>query len=318
MGGRVAAIHKPRKQRSKFINDFYLYKKHAALAVMLLPVIAFFIIFRYIPMTGIAMAFKDFRIGLGIWASPWNGLDNFRLLFSMVSFRRAVTNTVIISLLRIIWGFPAPIILAIFLNEIRHIKFKRTLQTISYLPHFLSWVIVGGILINILSPTTGIVNQILGWFGIGPFFFLGHNDYFRGTLVVTEIWKSVGWGSILYLATIAGIDTALYEAAMCDGAKRLQRIRYITLPSLMPTITILLILNIGSILDGGFDQVFNLYNPAVFATGDIIDTYVYRIGLVDMRFALGTATGLFKNGIGFVLVLITNAIARRISDNGLW
>lgn len=303
-----------------FLSEFRLYKKHMALCLMLLPVVAYFIIFRYIPMGGLIIAFKDYKLGLGILKSPWNGIENFRYAFSTVTFRRSLVNTLYISVYKTIFGFPMPIILAIFLNEIRHIRFKRTIQTISYLPHFLSWVVVAGLFMNILSPNVGMLNYILTqWFGLSkPIYFLGNNTTFRPTLVVTDIWKNVGWGSILYLATIAGIDPSLYESAVCDGATRFQRIRYITLPSLLPTITILLILNLGSILDAGFDQIFNLYNTAVYPTGDIIDTYVYRYGLGEMRYAFGTAVGLFKNSIGFILVIGTNAVARRISEYGLW
>ena len=303
-----------------FVSEFKLYRKHAALCVMLLPVIAYFIIFRYIPMGGLMIAFKNYKLGLGILKSPWNGTANFKQAFSTVTFRRAFGNTLYISLYKLGFGFPMPIILAVFLNEIRHMRFKRTVQTISYLPHFLSWIIVAGIFRNILSPNTGMVNYVLvNWFGLAkPIYFLGTNNTFRSTLVVTEIWKGVGWGSILYLATISSIDPALYESAMCDGATRFQRILYITLPHLAPTITILLILNIGGILDAGFDQIFNMYNSAVYATGDIIDTYVYRYGLGEMKYAFGTAVGLFKNAIGFMLVIGTNTLAKRISEFGLW
>jgi putative aldouronate transport system permease protein len=305
---------------AKFLRDFRLYKKHGALVLMFLPVITYFIIFRYVPMYGIQIAFKDFRLGAGITGSEWNGLDNFRFVFAMPTFRRAVSNTIIISLYRLILGFPMPILLALLLNEVRHIRLKRTIQTISYLPHFLTWIVLAGLFMNILHPTTGAVNRILmDVFGMERgIFFLGNAAYFRGTLVVTDIWKGVGWGSILYLAAIAGVDPGLYEAAICDGAKRWHRIWYITLPAMAPTITIMLILNIGGILDGGFDQIFNLYNPAVYSTGDIIDTFAYRYGFEMMRYSFSTAISLFKNGIGFVLVVGTNFIARKISDHGLW
>lgn len=287
---------------------------------MLLPIIAYFIIFKYIPMAGIYMAFTDYKIKLGIFGSPWVGLDNFRRAFATLSFVRSLRNTVIISALKLIVGFPAPILLAILLNEVKHTAFKRTVQTVSYLPHFLSWVIIAGLLSQLLSPTNGPVNQILTEiFGLSkPIYFLGDKAYFRGTLVVTDVWKGVGWGSILYLATITSISPSLYEAAICDGATRMQRILYITIPCMLPTITIMLILNVGSIMDAGFDQIFNLYNSAVYETGDIIDTYVYRIGIGEMKYDLSTAVGLFKNAIGFVLVVLTNMIAKRLSGNGIW
>ena len=229
-------------------------------------------------------------------------------------------NTLTISALKLLFGFPSPIILALMLNEVRHGGYKKAVQTVSYLPHFLSWVVLAGMFQQLLSPNNGAVNAVLQkYFGFkNAIYFLGDNRYFRGTLIVTDIWKNVGWSSILYLATIAGIDPALYEAATVDGASRFQCTRYITLPSLAPTIVVMLILNVGSIMDAGFDQVFNLYNPAVYQTGDIIDTYVYRYGLGDMKYSLATAVGLFKNIIAFVLVLTTNLIAKRISGSGIW
>ena len=229
-------------------------------------------------------------------------------------------NTLEISGLKLLFGFPAPIILALMLNEVSHVRFKKTVQTITYLPHFLSWVVLAGMFQQLLSPNNGAVNALLKqFFGVEEsIYFLGNNKYFRGTLIVTDIWKNVGWSSILYLATISGIDPSLYEAATVDGASRWQCTRYITIPSLVSTIVIMLILSIGSIMDAGFDQVFNLYNSAVYQTGDIIDTYVYRYGLGDMKYSLATAVGLFKNVIAFVLVVGTNMITRKISGEGIW
>ena len=309
-----------RRNRSTFFSDMRLYKKHLALVILFVPTIVYFVIFKYIPMAGLTMAFKDYKIGLGIANSPWVGLDNFSFAFSTVTFTRAFTNTVIISLLKIVTGFPAPIILALLLNEIRHLRFKRAIQTVSYLPHFLSWVIVAGLFAQLLSPTTGVVNYILKtYFGVEKsIYFLGSNDWFRGTLIITDIWKDVGWGSILYIASIAGIDPTMYEAAVVDGANRFQRLRYITLPSLMPTITIMLILRVGNVMVAGFDQIFNLYNPAVYKTADIIDTFVYRYGIGQMKYSLSTAVGLFQNLIGFVLVVLSNFTANRINGSGIW
>lgn len=309
-----------RRSGPKFIQDFRLYRKHKELALLLLPTIAYFIIFKYIPISGIVMAFKDFQLGRGIWGSPWVGFDNFKMAFSMPTFTRAFQNTLTISLLKIITGFPAPIILALLLNEVRHMKFKRTVQTISYLPYFLSWVIVAGLFAQMLSPNTGVVNFILkSTFGVQePIFFLGDNRWFRGTLIFTEIWKGIGWGSILYIASIAGIDPTMYEAAVVDGANRFHRLMYITLPCLMPTITIMLILRVGNVMEAGFDQVFNMYNPAVYKTADIIDTFVYRYGIGQMKYSLSAAVGLFQNLIGFVLVVVMNFAANRINDSGIW
>ncbi len=311
---------KPKRALSPALKEFKGYIKYWDLCLMLLPVIAYFIIFKYIPMGGIVIAFKDYKLGLGISGSMWVGMENFIQAFQTRFFIRSIRNTLIISLYKLAVGFPAPILLALLLNEVRHNAYKRVVQTISYLPHFLSWVIMAGILTQLLSPNNGAVNALLkSWFGRKESIsFLLDNRYFRGTAVISDIWKGVGWGSILYLATISSIDPTLYEAAICDGASRPQRVRYITLPSIMPTITIMLILNLGSILDAGFDQILNLYSSAVYETGDIIDTYVYRVGLVDWNYKLSTAIGLFKNLIGFILVVTTNAIAKRISGNGIW
>ena len=303
-----------------WLHGFSGYRKHFALVLMFVPVIVYFVIFKYIPMGGIVIAFKNYKISKGIWGSAWCGFDNFTKAFNTPTFARAVRNTLEISGLKLLFGFPAPIILALMLNEVTHLRFKKTVQTITYLPHFLSWVVLAGMFQQLHSPNNGAVNALLRqFFGVQEsIYFLGNNKYFRGTLIVTDIWKNVGWSSILYLATISGIDPSLYEAATVDGASRWQCTRYITLPSLVSTIVIMLILSIGSIMDAGFDQVFNLYNSAVYQTGDIIDTYVYRYGLGDMKYSLATAVGLFKNVIAFVLVVGTNLITRKISGEGIW
>ena len=311
---------KPDTAFGRWLHGFAGYKKYGALTLMFLPVVIYFFIFKYIPMGGIVIAFKNFKISQGIFGSAWCGLDNFYKTFRTPTFARSVTNTLTISGLKLLFNFPAPIILALMMNEVTHMRFKKTVQTISYLPHFLSWVVLAGMFQQLLSPNNGPVNAVLrDVFGVKEsIYFLGSNDYFRGTLVVTDLWKNVGWSSILYLATIAGIDPTLYEAATVDGATRWQCTRYITLPSLVSTIVIMLILSVGSIMDAGFDQVFNLYNSAVYKTGDIIDTYVYRYGLGEMKYSFATAVGLFKNVIAFILVVGTNLITRRISGEGIW
>ena len=304
----------------RWLYGFTGYRKHYELVLMFVPVIVYFVIFKYIPMAGIVIAFKNYKINQGMFGSAWCGLANFTKVFATPTFARSVRNTLTISALKLLFGFPAPIILALMLNEVTHARFKKSVQTITYLPHFLSWVVLAGMFQQLLSPNNGAVNAVLrDVFGVkDSLYFLGDNRYFRGTLIVTDIWKNVGWSSILYLATIAGIDPALYEAATVDGATRWQCTRYITIPSLVSTIVVMLILNVGSIMDAGFDQVFNLYNSAVYQTGDIIDTYVYRYGLGDMKYAQATAVGLFKNVIAFVLVVGTNLITRRISGEGIW
>ena len=309
---------KPGRNLKGFLRSFIGYKKHFPLTIMILPTIAFFILFKYVPMYGLIMAFTDFKVNLGIMGSPWAGLSNFEQIFSMATFGRAMRNTLIISLLKLAAGFPMPIILALVLNEVRHLRFKKVVQTVSYLPYFLSWVVLAGVFIQLFSPSTGLVNYILGLFGIEPIYFMGDKNWFRPMLVVTDVWKNMGWSSIIFLAAIASIEQSMYEAALCDGANRFQRMWHITLPNILPTITVLLILNIGHLLDAGFDQIFNLYNGAVYETSDIIDTYVYRLGIGDMKYSLATAVGLFKNTIGFLLVVGTNFISKKVTDSGIW
>ena len=285
---------------------------------MLIPVLLYYICFCYIPMGGIVIAFKDYKLMKGIVGSPWVGVDNFIELFTTPSFYEILGNTLWISILRLLFGFPAPILLALLLNEVRSARYKKTVQTISYLPHFLSWVILTGVFQQLLSPSTGDVNALLGKFGIEPIYFLGSPKWFVFTIIFTGVWQSAGWGTVIYLAAIAGIDPQMYEAAMLVGAGRMKRILYITLPSLAPTITITLILSTGNILNAGFDQIMNMYNEAVYEVGDIIDTYVYRRGLEGMQYSYSTAVNLFKNVIGLGFVLITNKIAQKLGDSSLW
>lgn len=309
-------------QKSKRKSEFQVSLKNARqnwdLVLMFLPVLAFFIVFAYIPMAGIVIAFKNYNLMKGIWGSPWVGFKHFEMLFATPSFFEVLRNTVSISLLRMIFGFPAPILLALMLNELKNEKFKRVIQTISYLPHFLSWVVLAGVFIQFLSPSTGPINIILSRMGLPTIYFLGSTSTFVPTMIVTGIWQGCGWGSIIYLAAISGISPELYESAMLDGASRLQRIWYITLPSIVPTITVMFILNTGSILNAGFDQIFNLYNEAVYSVADIIDTYVYRRGLAGMQYSFAAAVNLFKNVIGFAFVFITNWIAGRLGESSLW
>ncbi|XEC93006.1 ABC transporter permease [Paenibacillus tarimensis] len=295
------------------------YVKNRYLFLMLFPVLIWYAIFAYGPMYGVQLAFKDFYVKDGIWGSPWVGLKHFEYLFTASpQFPQIMKNTIIISFYHIIFGFPAPIILALLFNEIRFSFFKKVAQTISYLPHFLSWIVISGILITLLSPSTGVVNYILEIFGIDPIYFLGTEKYFRLTLITSAIWKEVGWGTIIFLAALAGVDSQMYEAAVIDGANRWKQTIYITLPALMPVIAILLILRVGGVLDAGFDQIFNLYSPAVYGVADILDTYVYRIGLQEFQFSLTTAVGLFKNVIGLMLVLTANYIIKKMGQEGLY
>ena len=293
-------------------------RRYKDLLALFAIVIAYFVIFKYIPMYGVTLAFKNFRLKLGILRSPWAGLKHFRLLFSTPSFFEVLGNTVSISLLRIVFGFPAPILLALLLNELRDGPFKKTVQTVSYLPHFLSWVVLGGIFTRFLSPSTGFVNMIIKTLGGEPIFFLGNPSTYVPTIIVTDIWQGIGWGSIVYLAAISGISPELYESAMLDGASRWQKMWYITVPSIMPTIMVLFIMRMGGVLNGGFDQIFNTYNDAVMKVADILDTYVYRRGLTSMQYEFSAAAGLFKTGVGFIFVFGTNMLARKLGESSLW
>ena len=283
----------------------------------LVPALLLFV-FNYIPIYGIQMAFKDFRIIDGIWGSPWVGLKHFVTFFKGLYFFRIMRNTLVISFLRIIFGVPAPIILAILLSEIKNMPFKRTVQSISYLPHFMSWVVLTGILIEILSSQRGILGLVYTWFGKEAPNVWINKQLFRPILIVTEMWKSVGWGTIIYLAAISSIDGQLYEASDIDGANRFQKAIHITIPSLIPVITVLFILNLGAVLNAGFDQIFNMYNPVVYEVADIIDTYIYRMGLVSRKYDFSAAVGLFKNVIGVLLLISANVIIKRFSEYGIW
>ncbi len=296
------------------------YITHWQLVLMFLPVIFALVMFHYIPMYGIIIAFKNFKLSKGILGSEWVGLLQFQKMLKMPSFKEVFGNSIKISVLKTLFGFPAPILLSLLINEINSMPFKKTVQTISYLPHFLSWVVLGGLFRNFLSPSTGFVNDIIKAFGGEPIFFIADPKYFVGVLIVTDIWKGVGWGTIIYLACIAGISPELYEAAKVDGANRLQRMLHITLPGLIPVISIQFILHSGSLVNAGFDQIFNLYNENVYRVADIIDTYVYRKGLIDQQYSFSAAVGLFKNVISFALVLMTNVIVKKLNsgEGGIW
>jgi putative aldouronate transport system permease protein len=269
-------------------------------------------------MYGVILAFKDYRFIDGIFGSPWAGWENFRTLVEGRDFPRAFRNTVIISLYKLIFGFPAPIILALLLNELRVILFKRIVQTLSYLPHFLSWVVLAGVFMELFSPTRGIVNYIITAMGGEAIFFFGDKDWFRTLLVSTDVWKSVGWGSIIYLAALSSVDTSLYEAAVVDGANRWKQMVHITLPALIPVTTIMFIFAVGGIITDDFDQVFNFYNPAVYEVADVLSTYTYRVGISEMEYGLATASGLFTNVIALILIVSANFIVRRYSEYGIW
>ena len=291
--------------------------KYRELYLLLLPTLLFFVIFSYVPYGGLVMAFQDFSPRRGIWGSEWVGFAHFEYLFGRAGFYQILINTLLISTYKLVLGMPVPIIFALFLNEVRLGVFKRVTQTLTYFPHFLSWVVYGGLMVIFLSPGGALAN-IMENLGQPDPRLLSNASTFRAVLVVTNIMKEFGWNAIIYLAAITAISPTLYEAATMDGANRWQQMRYITLPGIRGVIVILFILNLGHILDAGFEQVFVMYNPSVYSVAEIIDTYVYQIGLVSGRFSLATAVGLFKGVIGMILILSSNQILKRLNMPTIW
>ena len=305
LGKAKAKSKNDRKEGVKGLTK-YLWK-HKYMYLMLVPAIVYYVIFCYVPMYGASIAFKDFNPMQGIMKSPWVGFDVFEQLFGMSKFYSVFWNTIRISLIRLIFGFPFPIIVALMLNELRWNRVKRVIQTAIYIPNFISWVVLGGIMTSLLSMDSGIVNG-----------FLTDERYFVPTMVVSMIWKTFGWNTIIYLAAMTGIDPQLYEAATVDGANRWQRLLHITLPCIRSTIIVVLITRIGSLMQAGFEQIFVLYHPGVYGTADIIDTYVYRMGLQEGKFELASAVGLFKSVVNFILVVIANKTARMMGEEGIY
>ncbi len=284
-----------------------------------MPGLIFFVLFKYAPLYGEIIAFKDFRIMDGIWGSEWAGLKHFDRLFNDRDFWIILRNTLLLNLYSILFVFPAPIVLALLLNEVRSHWFKRSLQNMLYLPHFISWVVLGGVIISILSPSTGLVNIVLSKvFGIEPIYFMASPFWWPIVFTLSSIWQTAGWGTILYLAAMGNIDPQLYEAAKIDGASKLRQIFHVTLPGIRGTIAILLILQMGKVMDVGFEQVFNLQNSAVFSVADVISTYVYRMGLLGAQYSYATAVGLFQGIIGLILVLLVNKAIKSMGEGGLW
>ena len=288
------------------------------LYVMLLPTLIWLIVFLYKPMYGLQIAFKDYSIFKGVANSPWIGFEHFETLFSSEQFTRALRNTIAISFYSLLIGFPVPILLALMFNEILQKKFKSTAQTIVYLPHFISSVIIAGIVITAFSPSAGIVNTIIGWFGLDPVYFLTKPEWFRPIFIGTTIWQEAGFQSIVYLAAIAGVSPTLYESAVVDGASRWQMMWKITIPSILPTILIMLIIRIGNLLEVSFEMIILLYQPATYETADVVNTFIYRQGLEGGRYDFAAAAGLFNAVVAFVLVMGANSISKRYSRTSLW
>ena len=292
-------------------------RKNWSLYLMVLPVLAFYLIFCYKPMYGAIIAFKQYTPGLGIWKSPWVGLDNFRYFFSNPDFIRILSNTLRISLSLIIFGFPAPIILTLLLNEIGNKQFKRVAQSVSYIPHFISLVVICG-LIKTFVADGSIIQQIVHAVDGKDGSLLNRAEMFLPIYVISNIWQNIGWDSIIYLAAISSIDPQLYEAAQVDGAGRWKRVLHVTIPGLAPTIIIMLILQLGNILSVGYEKIILLYNPLIYDTSDVILSYVYRMGFESMDWSYSTAVGLFNSVVNFVIIILANTISRKVSDTSLW
>ncbi|WP_165279990.1 ABC transporter permease [Paenibacillus protaetiae] len=297
--------------RKALIRDKYLY-------LLLLPGLLLILLFRYVPMYGVVISFQDYNMYKGIGGSEWVGLYQFERLFRSPDFTEVLTNTIVISLYKLAASFSLPIILSLLLNELKSIVFKRFAQSIIYLPHFISWVIFSGIIITFLNPVDGMVNVIIRHFGGAPIDFLGDVRYFRSVIVLSDVYKEVGWGTIIYLAAIAGVNADLYEAARIDGANKLRQMWHVTLPAIRPVIIILVILSLANILEAGFQQIFLLYNALVYDVADIIDTYVYRVGIQGADYSYATAAGLFKSAVAMVLILTVNKIVKLTGQDGLW
>ena len=293
-------------------------KRMWMLYVMMIIPMAFFVVFRYIPMTNIVIAFKDFNMFLGVWESDWAGLRWFNQAFNSSAFYQVLRNTLMLNFLDLLFGFPAPIILAILLNELTINWYKRFVQTMVYLPHFLSWIIITSMAIMLLAPGSGIVNIMLSRFGIEPIDFLMNNSNCVATYVGLGVWRGMGWGTIIYLAAITGINPELYEAAAVDGASRLRRIWHITLPGIRPTIVVLFILNMGQILTSEFDRPFTLGNPMVMQVADVISTMVYRVGVRSFQFSYTAAIGLFQSVICVIFLFTANSLAKKVGERGIW
>ena len=293
-------------------------KREWQLYLMLLPAIVWFVVFLYKPMYGLQIAFKDYSIFRGVDGSPWVGFEHFETLLSNDQFARAFWNTIKISALNLLFGFPAPIILALLFNEIINTTYKRVTQTIVYLPHFISSVIIAGIITTAFSPTAGVVNTVMGWFGLDSIYFLTRPEWFRPIFVGTGIWQEAGFGSIVFLAAIAGVSPSLYESAVVDGASRWQMMWKITLPSILPTIIIMLIIRIGNVMEVSFEMIILLYQPATYETADVVNTWVFRQGLSSGQYDVAAAAGLFNAIVAFVLVMVANTLSRRYVRTSLW
>lgn len=299
---------------SRVPSDF---RRHRGIYLLAIPGILYYLLFHYVPMGGVMLAFREYSPAQGILAGRWVGLENFRMFFSSYYFTRLVSNTFLLNFFNILFGFPMPILLALMLNEVRHLRFKKTVQTITYMPHFISMVVICGMVLDFTSES-GVINSVIELLGGTRTNLMLHSQNFRSVYIISDIWQQVGWNSIIYIAAISGIDMEQYEAARLDGATRMQQIRHITLPGIAPTITILLILKIGSMMNVGFEKIILLYNASIYETADVISSFVYRKGILQADYSYSTAVGLFNSLINFSLLIIANTASRRLSGNSLW
>ncbi|MEK8130421.1 ABC transporter permease subunit [Paenibacillus filicis] len=306
------------KPVSKGKSRWRLILSNYDLYLLLVPGLIFLLLFKYAPMYGIIIAFQDFNIFDGFAGSQWVGLDQFRKLMNSEEFYQVFINTLLISVYKIVLLFPVPILIALFLNEVRKVLFKKTIQTIIFLPHFLSWVIISGLFINILSPAGGMVNNVIQWFGGEPISFFLDNQFFRSVVVFTAGWKESGWNAIIFIAAIAGIEQEQYEAASIDGAGRIRQMLYITLPGILPTIILIFILRLGYLLEAGTEQILTMYNSIVYQSGDVIGTFVYRQGLGQQDYSFSTAVGLFNSVVGFILIVAGNELSKKLIKRSIW
>ena len=293
-------------------------KRFYWLYLFLIPGLLSIYLFNIRPMYGLQIAFREFSVTKGIWGSDFVGLEHFRTLFKSANFLRVFKNSIVTSILRLLWGFPAPIILALMLNELRHEKFKRIIQTIMYMPHFISWVVVVTMLTGLFSQSQGVVNELIVGLGGESINFLSSTEWFRTMLIGSSMWKEAGWGTVIYMAALAGIDIQLYEAATVDGANRMQKMRYITMPCILSTVTVMLILRTGSILNNGFEEIWLLQNAPNKEIAEVLETYSYQVGLREGRYSFSAAIGMFQSVIGMIMIVTTNFISKKTGGDGLW
>ncbi len=310
-GGQIAV------KKNGLKRLFFAIKNEPALYLMILPVIVWYILFHYKPLYGILMAFQDYSPGKGIWGSRWIGFEHFINFFNDVYFWRILKNTLVISVTTLVFSFPAPVVLALLLNELPFKRFGRVVQTISYMPHFISMVVICS-MIRTFTMDTGVINQFLSLFGVEPVTMLTKPNLFVPVYVISGIWQQLGWNSIIYLAALASVDPQLYEAAKIDGANRWQQLWAVTLPAIVPTIIIMLVLRMGQLLSVGFEKILLLYNPGIYETADVISTYVYRKGLLEFSWSYSTAIGFFNSIVNFLLIVTTNKLSKVLTDTSLW